>query len=173
MPDWLDRMDWSAWSFDQVLAWYTQQEVVEDATVRMKAGLARARQALTLAEKHASLVVHNRRIFDAVRLAALNQEAKCSMGLALTRAAQLLKYPRPADDGLRRAAADALRAALRGWAALREETRRALLPGTFAESLECALRYKVDPSAEEHARRFIELLESGKALRGLLDGSAW
>jgi hypothetical protein len=173
MPDWLDRMDWSQWSFDQVLAQYTQQELLPRATEQMRTGLQRAEEALRIADAEGPAALFNNRIHDVLRLAALNQKVKCAMGLALTRAAQLLKFPRPDDAELRRTAAADLRAASRGWEELRAETRRVLLPGTFPESLECALRYKLDPAAERHMARFIELLETGKSLHGLLDGTAW
>jgi hypothetical protein len=139
----------------------------------MRTGLSRAEEALALADSYAPLVTTNRRLFDVVRLAAVNQKVKCALGLALTTAARLLKFPRPDDASDRRAAAAELRAALRGWEELAAETRRVLLPGTFPASLENAMRYKLDPAAAAHAARFVDLLESGKTIRGLLDGSPW
>ena len=95
------------------------------------------------------------------------------LGLALVRASQLLKFPRPADADERRAAAAALRAALAGLRALRAETLRVLEPGAVPGSLAVAMRYKLDPAAAEHMERYIALLESGAALHGLLDGLTW
>jgi hypothetical protein len=173
MVDWLDRMDWSQWSFGQVLAQYTQQEQLPRALEQMKRGLAHAQEALAIADEAGPRAARNRRLFDVLRLSALNQQAKCAMGLALVRGSQLLKFPRPDDGEERRRAAAALRAALDGWNRLRAETERVLLPGAFPASLQTALRYKLDPAAAEHMQRFIGLLESGAHLHGLLDGTTW
>ena len=139
----------------------------------MRAGLARAEEALAIADGYAAAVRHDARLFAAVRLSAVNQKVKCRMGLALVKAVKLLKYPRPGDLEMRLEAAAELRSAARGWEELREETHRVLLPGTFPESLECALRCKLDPAAAGSLVSFAGLLDAGKTLHGLLDGITW
>jgi hypothetical protein len=173
MPDWLDRMDWSAWDFRQVLAHYTQQEVAPGAIEQMRTGLSRAEKSLRLLGEYGRGVRFHRRFFEVLELAAVNQQVKCAMGLALVEAARLLKYPRNEDAGRRKEVACELRRVLRAWEEARERTCRVLLPGTFAESLDCALRLKFDPEAARYMARFAELLDAGARVHGLLDGSVW
>ncbi|MEI8093851.1 MAG: family 20 glycosylhydrolase [Spirochaetales bacterium] len=173
LPDWLDRYDWSALNFTQLLAGYAQQENVGKAQRQLELGRARAVEALALFDAALPSVRTNIRSFGVVRLGAVVQLLKCRLGKGLLDAVALLKFPLPDDGDQRRSVARHLRAVVTEWDAARALTQQLLAPGVPGPVLERALGFKFDPQARATLVEFAQLLEGDKALRGLYNRETW
>ena len=173
LPDWLDRYDWSALNFTQLLAHYAEQETVGKAREQLERGRSRAVEALALFDAVAPSVRWRSRSFGVVRLGAVVQLVKCRLGQGLLDAVALLKFPLPDDGEKRSLVARHLRCVIAEWDEARSLTLDLLGPGVPTASLERAMDFKFDPKARATLVEFAELLEGDKALRGLYTRETW
>lgn len=165
--DRLDRFDLSGLTVRERIARYAAQDQADEARGALTVALRRGREAVGIADRLCAVPGPHARELGLLRISALTQVHKARMGLAFLEAARVLRYPTPDDAEARQRLVGEFEELVDQWAALREETRAALLPGTFEATVERALEFKFEADAREAMERFRGLLARGEQVTAL------
>ncbi len=173
MADWLDRFDWSGRDFNILMRKYTNQESLPQVFAQLEKARTNAEKAIAVLDGLSGNVLYKKDVFDVIALAGKMQHFKCSVGIALSKAVRLLKFPVPGDSTERMAAAGELDAVADCWRLLREDAYKVLIKGTFKENLDICIDFKFDPDILKFLTGYSDILKSGKQLQGLFDFSLY
>jgi len=165
--DRLDRYDISGATLREKRARALSQDNAENTLAQLERALERGTEALGITDRLASCCTSMQREVEVLRLSVLTHIHKARVGIALIHSTRLLRYPLRDDAGERDRVAEELRSLLAEWETLAARTRETLLPGSFPESVEEALKIKFEPELKTRLECYLQLLEQGETLQNM------